>query len=61
MMINEEFERVISLDESEMNTSILEAYRKGSKTNGKIYTHEWVVTILYYYLIPKLHNPTYSI
>jgi len=44
MMVNEESERVTRLDESEMNTPRLKAYGKGSRTNDKIYTHEWVDT-----------------
>ena len=46
MMVNEESEseRVTRLDESEINTPRLKAYGKGSKTNDKIYTHEWVDT-----------------
>ena len=43
-MVNEESERVTRLDESEMNTLRLKAYGKGSKTNDKIYTREWVDT-----------------
>ena len=44
MMVDEEFEIVTRLDESEINTLRLEAYGKGSKTNNKVYTHEWVDT-----------------